>query len=518
MEVVHSAMPVYAISVSLVAVILIAVSGKKPNLREFWTIAAAVIKFSLVLSMLPIILEGKNIEFFLLTILPGLDVKFKVDALGIFFALTASFLWIVTSFYSIGYVRSLKEHAQTRYFAFFAVALSATIGVAFSANLFTTFIFYEIITLSTFPLVAHKGTSEALKGARKYLIYLLGTSIAFQLFAVFLTYSASGTLEFSNLGIFNNIKGEGVSDAFIIVTFVLFMAGITKAAMMPLHSWLPAAMVAPTPVSALLHAVAVVKTGVFVVIRVVLHIFGVNILAQLNLGTALAYFASFTIIVASVIALRQDNLKKRLAYSTISQLSYVILGVALLTPSGIIGSVMHIVLHAFGKITLFFCAGAIYVAAHKTKISELDGIGKRMPFTMTAFTLAVISMIGLPPMGGFLSKWFLTIGAYEAGQIPIIIVLAVSSVLNACYFLPIVYAAFLKEPNPGDYNSNPKPGVNPSAKLRQGFAKVSQIREAPILMVASLMLTAIGAMLLFFAPSIFLELAKMIAASITGGS
>ena len=250
--------------------------------------------------MLPIILEGNTIEFNLFTILPGLDIKFKVDALGIFFALTASFLWIITSFYSIGYVRSLNEHAQTRYFILFAVALSSTMGVAFSANMFTTFIFYEIITLSTFPLVAHKETPEALKGARKYLIYLLGTSIAFQLLAIFLAYNAAGTLEFSKHGIFNgNIEG----DAFLITTFILFMAGITKAALMPLHSWLPAAMVAPTPVSALLHAVAVVKTGVFVVIKVVLYIFGVNLLAQLNLGVALAYFASFTIIVASTLSL-----------------------------------------------------------------------------------------------------------------------------------------------------------------------------------------------------------------------
>lgn len=498
MEIVQSAKPLYAIAVSLIAVLFIAVSGKRPNLREFFTIAAAVLKFSIVVSMLPTVLAGRVIEYSLLTILPGLDISFKVDALGIFFALTASFLWIVTSFYSIGYVRSLNEHAQTRYFIFFAVTLSATMGVAFSANMFTTFIFYEIITLSTFPLVAHKETPEAMKGARRYLIYLLGTSIAFQLFAIFLTYYAAGTLEFSDLGIFNNIMG--VSDTFLIVTFILFIAGIAKAALMPLHSWLPAAMVAPTPVSALLHAVAVVKTGVFVVVKVVLHIFGVNLLAQLGLGTALAYFASFTIIVASIIALRQDNLKARLAYSTISQLSYIILGVALLTPSGITGSIMHIVLHAFGKITLFFCAGAIYVASHKTKVSELDGIGKQMPFTMAAFTLAAISMIGLPPMGGFLSKWYLIIGAIEAGQTPIIVVLVVSTILNAGYFLPIIYAAFFKEPNPEI--PNPK----------------SQIREAPVLMVVSLMLTAIGALLLFFMPSVFLELAKMIAASVTGGN
>ena len=369
MEVVQSAMPLYAVAVSLIAVVLIGVSRKQPNLREFWTIAASVLKFCIVASMLPAILDGKVIEYTLFTLFPGLDISFRVDALGIFFALTASFLWIITSFYSIGYVRAEKEHAQTRYFVCFAIALSATMGVAFSANLLTMFVFYELLTLCTFPLVGHKETPEAMAGARKYLTYLLGTSLAFLMFAVVLTYNVSGTLDFSPKGI---LAGTA-SNTVLTIIFILFMAGTAKAAMMPLHSWLPAAMVAPTPVSALLHAVAVVKTGVFVVVRIVLHVFGVKLLSGIGLGTALAYYASFTIIVASTIALRQDNLKARLAYSTISQLSYVILGVALLSPSGITGSIMHIVLHAFGKITLFFTAGAIYVATHKTKVSELDG-------------------------------------------------------------------------------------------------------------------------------------------------
>jgi multicomponent Na+:H+ antiporter subunit D len=491
-EIVISIRPVLAIVVSLVAACLILLTGERSrNLRESWTILASVVKFLIVASMVPAVLEGKVLEYTVVSIAPGLLLQFRVDALGIFFAVTASFLWIITSVYSIGYMRSLDEHAQTRYFMCFAVALSATMGVAFSANMFTTFLFYEIITLSTFPLVGHKETPEAVRGARRYLTYLLGTSIGFQLFAVFLTYDAAGTLDFSNQGI---LAGHG-TDTLLIIIFILFMAGITKAAMMPLHSWLPAAMVAPTPVSALLHAVAVVKTGVFVVVRVVLHIFGTDLLSGLGLGTALAYFACFTIIVASVIALRQDNLKLRLAYSTVSQLSYVILGVALLTPSGITGSIMHIVLHAFGKITLFFTAGAIYVAAHKTEISELDGIGRQMPFTMAAFTLGVLSMIGIPPLGGFISKWYLFIGSMEAGQMPIIIVLAVSTILNACYFLPVVYVAFFKEANPG-----------------------GGIKEAPAFVVVPLALTATGALVLFFAPGVFLDLARMAVTGVTGGN
>jgi len=507
MEIITSIKPLLAISVSLIAALFIAFTGERArNLREFWTILASVVKFGIVISMLQPILDGKVIEYTLLSITQGLELKFRVDALGIFFAITASFLWIITSFYSIGYVRALNEHAQTRYFACFAIALSATMGVAFSANMFTTFLFYEIITLCTYPLVAHKETPEAFKGARRYITYLLGTSIAFLLPAVFMTYSAAGTLEFSNQGILNNVRGQ-VSDTFLIITFILFMAGITKAAMMPLHSWLPAAMVAPTPVSALLHAVAVVKTGVFVVVKVVLHIFGIDLLSQLGLGTALAYFASFTIVVASIIALKQDNLKRRLAYSTISQLSYVILGVALLTPSGITGSIMHIVLHAFGKITLFFTAGAIYVAAHKTNISELDGIGKKMPFTMAAFTLGALSMIGIPPLGGFLSKWYIALGSIEANQLPILIVLASSTILNACYFLPIVYAAFFKEGARGQVSSAKNPDT-----------RHSSLKEAPALMVIPLVLTAIGALVLFFYPSLFLDLARMVVAGVTGGN
>lgn len=500
METIISSKPLLALTVSLIAAFLIAITGEKArNLRETWTILAAVTKFGIVASMLPDILNGKVIEYTLLKITPELVLHFKVDALGIFFAITASFLWIITSFYSIGYMRGLNEHAQTRYFAYFAIALSATIGVAFSANMFTAFLFYEIITVSTFPLVAHKETEEAKRGARKYLTYLLGTSVAFQLTAIVITYNVTGNLNFS----YNGVFGVDVSHLMVTITFLLYIAGITKAAIMPLHSWLPAAMVAPTPVSALLHAVAVVKTGVFMVLRVVLHIFGIDLLKSLDLGIVLAVIASFTIIAASIMALRQDNLKLRLAYSTVSQLSYIVLGVALLTPSGITGSIMHIVAHAFGKITLFFTAGAIYVATHKTKISELDGIGRQMPFTMAAFTVGALSMIGIPPFAGFISKWYLSLGALEAGDIFVLGVLATSTILNACYFMPIVYVAFMKEPKPDPHHHE---------------HSSSGIHEAPVFAVAPLVLTAIGTVLIFFYPSLFLEIIKIIVANVTGGN
>ena len=509
MEAVHSIVPIYAIAVPLVASILIGLSGKKPNLREFWSITAAVLQFSLVASMLPSILEGNTIEFFLLTLFPGIDISFRVDALGFFFAFMSSFLWIITSFYSIGYMRTLNERSQTRYYICFAISLFATVGVAFSANMFTTFLFYEVITLCTYPLVAHKETTTAMKGALKYVVYLLGASLAFMLPAIFLTYLTAGTLNFDTQGI---LAGEG-TDVLLIIIFVLFIAGIAKAAMMPFHSWLPAAMVAPTPVSALLHAVAVVKTGVFVVAKVILHIFGVDLLFQLGIGTVFIYVASFTLIAASIMALRQDNLKARLAYSTVSQLSYVILGIALLTQSGITGGVLHIVLHGFGKITLFFAAGAIYVATRKTEISQLNGIGGQMPFTMAAFTLGALSMIGIPPLGGFLSKWYIVFGSLEAGQLPIIIVIVASTILNSCYFLPIVYAAFFKE-------SAKSPAISDALTDKDSSYVTyrTSLKEAPVFMVVPLALTGIGTLILFFVPSVFLDLAKMTALTAIGGS
>jgi multicomponent Na+:H+ antiporter subunit D len=478
METIVSIKPLLAIVVPLATAALIALSGRRPDLRDFWTIAGALVKLYIVASMAPSVLSGAAYEYTLATILPGLAVSFRVDPLGILFALAASFLWLVTSFYSIGYMRALNERSQTRFFAFFAIAMAGAAGAAFSADMFTLFLFYEAITLSTYPLVAHNETPEAMAGARRYLSYLLGASLAFQLFAIFLTYSVAGTLSFGPGGV---LAGKATTLVLTII-FVLYIAGAAKAAMMPFHAWLPAAMVAPTPVSALLHAVAVVKVGVFTVIRVVYHIFGADLVVALGLSTWLAYFACVTILAASVIALRQDNLKLRLAYSTIGQLSYIVLGAAMLTPTGAAGGVMHIVAHAFGKITLFFVAGAIYATHHLTLVSELDGIGRKMPFTMAAFTIGALSMIGLPPAAGFVSKWYLFSGAVESDSAPVMLVLAGSTLLNALYYLPIVHAAFFKEPRAGRRDSR-------------------GMEEAPAMVVVPLLVTAAGTLALFFWPS-----------------
>ncbi|KAF0183216.1 MAG: multicomponent Na+:H+ antiporter subunit D [Nitrospirae bacterium] len=443
--------PLLTILVSLIATGLIIRTGEgNPNLREFWSVGAGVVKFGLVLSMLPAILDGKTLHYKLFTLMPGIEIAFKADAFSMLFALGASFLWIVTTFYSIGYMRSLNEHAQTRYFACFAVSLATTMGVAFSANLFTMFLFYEGLTIITYPLVYHKETEEAKAGARKYVIYLLGAAKVFLIAAIVLTYNLAGTLDFQKGGIFPP-EVVAAHPLLLSAIFLMYLYGFAKCAVMPVHGWLPAAMVAPTPVSALLHAVAVVKTGVFTVLSVVFFVFGTGTLGALGVNTVAIAIACFTLLMASVIALSRENLKARLAFSTVSQLSYIILGAALLTPAAIVGGISHITMHAFGKITLFFCAGSIYACAHKTEISQMSGLAKKMPWTMTAFTIGAFNMIGVPLVGGFVSKWNLMLGAMEAGSVAVLGVLLASTLLNAAYFMPIVYKAFFEKEETGHH-------------------------------------------------------------------
>lgn len=485
MTVLTSYIPLYAILTSLLAIIPIKLSDNSENKREFWTFLAAFIKLALVISMVPWILEGNVYELVLVKILPGLSLKFKVDSFGILFALIASSLWILTTIYSIGYMRSLKEHAQTRFFCCFALALSATLGVAFSGNLLTLYLFYELLSLSTYPLVTHHQDKEARTGGRKYLMYLMGTSIGLALPALIITYAITGTLDFMPGGIFQG----GSIGSLLPILVIMFLYGFGKAGLMPLHSWLPGAMVAPTPVSSLLHAVAVVKVGVFCVIRVITGIFGTAYLTSFNMVSVICYIAGFTVITASLIALSQDNLKRRLAFSTIGQLAYIIMGVGLASSMGVIGGITHIAMHAFGKITLFFCAGAIYVATGEKYISKMVGIGKRMPYTMMAFFIGSLSVIGIPPTGGFISKWYMLQGALQADHFWIMVIYLVSSLLNACYFLPIVYKAFFCTDEESQYED--------------------KVKEAPRWCLIPPLITATGSIILFFFPQIFMKFASI---------
>jgi len=439
--------PLLAIAASLLAVPLILAARNRANLRESVTMVAALLKFGVVASFVPGVLAGNEYLADLGIGFAGVRFALRVDALGLLFALLASLLWIVTSLYSVGYMRGLAEHAQTRYFAAFAASLASAVGVAFAANLLTLFVFYELLTVATYPLVAHDETAEARAAGRKYLAYTFGGGVAV-LAGTALVFWLTGTTAFTPGG----IEGLATSDpALARAAFVLLAGGFgVKAALMPIHSWLPDAMVAPTPVSGLLHAVAVVKSGVFGIARVVLEVFGPETVADPGMGLPLAVVAAFTLVTASVIALRKDNLKRRLAYSTISQLSYIVLGLALLGPSTIVGGLLHIPAHALMKLTLFFCAGAIHVETHTDDISNMAGIGRRMPLTMAAFAVAAAGMAGIPLVAGFVSKWYILIGAVEMGEVVFAGALLLSGLLNIAYFWPIVYQAYFETPERHD--------------------------------------------------------------------
>ncbi len=438
-EIVYSAIPILAIVISSGAAILIGLFGNRVRyLNEGVSLGAAVIKFALVYSMYTSVMAGTIYICNPVALLPGVDFSFRVDPIGVYFAFLSSLLWIVTTIYSIGYMEALNEHARTRYFLSFAVCVASTIGIAFSGNLLTFFIFYEILTFATYPLVVHTQTKEALDAGRKYLAYLMSGGIVL-LFAIITTYIMTGTLDFADGGI---LAGSAPVDTLRIL-FILFMIGVgVKTAIMPLHAWLPAAMVAPTPVSALLHAVAVVKAGAFGVLRVLFYVFGFDLTQEIGMGPFLAAMAAITIIIASIIALAQDNLKMRLAYSTVSQLSYIVLGAALLTPAGLLGGIAHMMHQAFMKITLFFCAGAIFALTGKKLISEMHGTAEDMPYTWAAFTIGGLGMIGIPLTCGFVTKWYLLVGSLQADAWVYIAVLLTSALLNAAYFLPPVYHAY----------------------------------------------------------------------------
>ncbi len=513
MVVIESISPLLAISCPFICVFLIMLFRKRPNIREGCTIFASIVQFLIIISMAPIIVAGNVIECQLFTIFTGLDFVFRVDAFGLIFAITSSFLWILVSSYSIGYMRTLREHAQTRYYACFALAIFGAVGIALSQNLITMYFFYEALTVSTYPLVAHNGlpewghkaeeseeAEEARFAGRKYLAYLFFSGWFFFV-AIVLTFYLAGTTDFENGGILTIASASRLT---LMMLFALFMLGSMKAAWMPLHSWLPTAMAAPTPVSALLHAVAVVKAGVFVVVRVVCYIYGIELMSALGLGIILVSIAAFTMIVASLMAIAQDNLKKRLAYSTISQLSYILFGVALLNTMGVQGAMLHIPFHGFMKITLFMCAGAIIAVTGKKNISEMAGIGRAMPVTMAAFTVGALGMSGIPPVCGFISKWYLGLGTLEAHSLALLAVLMISSLLDIVYFFPIIYTAFFGKPE-GWTEGGKEP-------------KKAVIKEASIFMLIPLTLTAIFSIIFCLFPDTFyiLELAQTAVAGLGG--
>lgn len=462
---------------------------------EFWGYAGAAVAAVAAARLLPAVRGGDTVELLLLPLAPGLEFRLAVDALGLTFGLLAAGLWILTSIYSSGYVRANRLKHRTRFFAAFAASVGSALGVAFAGNLLTFFVFYELLTLATYPLVVHKETSYAYAAGRRYLVFSLGGGLAL-LTAIAWTWNLTGTLDFVPGGFLQGQAPAGV----LVALFFLFVLGVAvKAAVMPLHAWLPAAMVAPTPVSALLHAVAVVKAGVFGVMRVLGFVFGPDSLAGFTGARWLAVFAMTTIVVGSLIALRQDNLKRRLAYSTVVHLSYIVLGAALVAPLGLAGSVLHMVNHGLAKITLFFCAGAIYAASGKENISDFSGLGRRMPWTFGAFTVASLALVGIPGLSGFVGKLFLARGAVSVDDLLAASVVLGASLLTAAYLLPIVRIAYF-----------PKEGV-------QGLQRA----EAPTAMVAPLVATAVLVVIFGVVPAVVnsqFALAIAVAGQVFGGT
>jgi multicomponent Na+:H+ antiporter subunit D len=479
-------------AIPLVAALLVLLLRRRSDARDGASLAAGLLVAAVAVMLWPH--ANTSLRFELWTWLPGLSLAFELEPLGLLFATVSSVLWPVTTLYAVGYMRANAEENQTRFYVFFAVSIAAAIGVALSANLLTLFICYEVLTLSTWPLVAHHGDEHARRGGRTYLLILLATSIGLLLPAMIWTYTLAGTTDFRDGGI---LAGHAAPAALGLL-YALYLFGIGKAALMPVHRWLPAAMVAPTPVSALLHAVAVVKAGVFTVMKVTIYTFGLDTLRISGAAELMMWVAAFTLLAAGIIAARKDDLKERLAYSTVSQLAYIVLGAALLAHDAVLEGALHIATHAVGKITLFFCAGAIYTATHIRRVSELDGLGVRMPFTFTAFILASLSIIGLPPLAGSWDKLLLMEGAVEAGWPVMMGVVLAGSLISIAYLLPIpIRAFFLPE------HGAPAEADDPSGEAR--ISRARRIEEAPWACVLPLCLTALACVTMFFFEDALLE-------------
>ncbi len=451
---VASLVPLAVVALPAVVAVLVLASRAKPTVREAWTLLGALGTVALV----GILVVDDVTHVTPLGSLAGVELSLRADAAGLLFALLASVLWVATSLYSVGYVRELSEHDQTRYFAAFAASIAATMGIAFAADLLTLFVCYELLTLATYPLVIHAGDNAARRAGRTYLAYTLGGGVL-ALGGILLVQLLAGTLTFVPGGVGGLVADPNLARA----AFALLVVGFgVKAAIVPLHAWLPAAMVAPTPVSGLLHAVAVVKSGAFAVYRSVLYVFGPDAATDLGVALPLAAVAAITMVFAGLVGLRQDNLKRGLAYSTISQLSYIVLGIALLTPLAVFGALLHVVAHAFMKITLFFGAGVVYVETGEKYVSDLAGVGRRLPVTMTAFAVAAAGLVGFPLVAGFVSKFHLMLGAAASPSPVFVAAFLVAGLLKLLYFWPIVYVAFFGERGPGSRHAFAPPHTGES--------------------------------------------------------
>jgi multicomponent Na+:H+ antiporter subunit D len=491
---------------------------ERATLRTTLNLAGALSKLVLVGLMLSGVRQG-HVYAWSMRVMPGLEITLVGDSLALLFITLSAVLWLITTVYAIGYLEGSPN--RSRFFAFFSLCVTATAGIALAGDLFTFIVFYEALTWATYPLIVHRGTAEALRAGRTYIAYTV-TGGTVLLIGIVWLHSLTGSLAFVDGGYVEAAAGEHPAQLAII--FALLVAGLgVKAAIIPLHGWLPIAMVAPAPVSALLHAVAVVKAGAFGIVRTMYSVYGIEYATALGVAQFLALAAGMTIIVGSLRALTQDDLKKRLAYSTVSQVSYITLGVATIGPAATLGGIVHLVHQGLMKITLFLCAGNLAEQHGLKRVSELDGAGRRMPLTMAAFTVGAIGMIGLPPTAGFISKLYLGVGGMEAGQPWIVAVLIGSSVLNAAYFLPILQRAWFR-PVPDDAVAAATAIAGPAGTAETtlpiaGLTPAPRIGEAPWLLLGPTLAAAVLSLLagLFAAmPLSPLELARMIVARAYG--
>lgn len=436
-------LPLLILATSLgIAPVIFVLDDAHARARTALNLSAAAIKVALVIWLSWQVAQGT--EYALrFEMLPGLDFVLRTDPLAVLFMALSATLWLLTTIYAVGYLE--KGPHRSRFFGFFSICVGATVGIAMAGNLFTFLLFYELLTLATYPLVVHRGTAAALKAGRLYLIYTLSGGLMLLVGTLWLSVLA-GSTEFVPRGIVADLTDDHAGTLRII--FVLLIAGVgVKAALVPLHAWLPISMVAPAPVSALLHAVAVVKAGAFGIMRVVYEIYGIDTAQALGVTGPLAALAAVTIIYGSIRALGQDDIKRRLAFSTVSQVSYITLGVALASPVAAIGALAHLIHQGLMKITMFMAAGNLAEELHIKKVSQMNGVGRLMPGTMLAFSLAALGMIGVPPLAGFISKWYLASGSLAGNADWVIAVLLGSSLLNAAYFLPILHRAWFLPPS-----------------------------------------------------------------------
>ena len=510
-----SAVPLLITLAPVLTASVVVAARRSERARDGALIVGAVLTFGLVASLVPAVLRGETPGTALVEVLPGVTLMLRMDGMALVFALLAAFLWVLASPYAIGYLRGDGAKSRTRFMAFYALCLSTAFGVAMAADLLTFFVFYELLTVATYPLVTHKGDAKAIAAGRRYLGYLVSGG-ALVLLATTIVYQQTGDLTFRAGG----FVGEAMSGTLVAVTFLLFAVGFgTKAGLMPLHAWLPSAMVAPTPVSALLHAVAVVKAGVFAFGRLIGFVFGPGVLAGVGVQHVLAAVAATTLVIASIIALRQDHLKRRLAYSTIAHLAYIVLGFALLSATAFEGSLLHIINHGVLKITLFFAAGALHVHLHLDHVSELDGVGRRMPLTMGAFALASLGLAGLPLMGGFLSKWHLVLGAYEGGSTWAALVMTGAGLLTAGYLFPVVHRAFFRAAPERVTAGAPARSIVDAHGPTAGRPATGRWKDADPRMVLPLVATAALGLLLGLGDLFGVyALAETVAAAVFGGA